>query len=184
LERQNASDDAIAETTQVLRERLLLGTERDAGLMSYAGRGSLSSWLRAVSVRTYLNSLRDRRELPEDKLETLIDPSDDPEAAYLRSKNAQAFKEAFYAAVRTLNDRDKTLLCYFYVDGLSLDEIAPLLGTSRASVHRWLSVARSQVVDVTQERLRRALGPDAASLPSLRRGIVSDFEITLQRLFA
>ncbi len=183
LERQSAAAEPIAEITQVLRERLLLGTERDAGLVSYAGRGPLSAWLRAVAVRTYLNSLRDKRELPEENLDQLIDPTRDPEAAYVRSTNAGAFKQAFYDAVATLSDRDKNILRYFYVDSLSLDEIAKLVGSSRATAHRWLATARTRVVETTQEKLRQLLGSDAGSLPSLRRLVLSDLDITMQRLF-
>jgi len=186
LFKQRASGDTVEEVSQVVRERLLVGSaQKPPALQSYAGRGSLKAWIRAIAVRTHLNAIRGEKEIPEedDQVFDRLTDHKDPEIAHMRALYKDTFKSAFYRAIDTLDAKDKNLLKFFYIDGLNLEDVAQLKGISRATAHRWLARARAKVADATQRALQEALGGSDASLGSVRRLVLSDLDITLRKLF-
>jgi RNA polymerase sigma-70 factor, ECF subfamily len=185
LARMGASADARREVAQQLRERLLVGDGGGTGrLATYLGRGPLRVWLRAAAVRTYLNSVRGAgRETGDAELvERLADPGADPELAHLRDTYRGEFQRAFTAALAGLGERQRTLLRMAYLDGLRLEELAALYQTSRATAHRWLVRARTELAAAVEGGLRTTLGLSETEFHSVRRLVQSQLEVSLRRV--
>ena len=170
---------------QGLRVTLLTGDRAGGpGIADYAGRGDLGAWLRSVTVRTALKSLRQaRRDRPVDAdLDALAAPGASPELALLRASCAADFRAALAEALAALSARDRTLLRQHFVDNLTIDELAPVYGVHRATAARWLARLRAEVLGQTRDALARRLGPAAPELTSVLRLIDSQLDLSLSRL--
>ena len=186
LARMNLPADLIDETKQVLRRLLLVGDDTvRPRIADYAGRGELRGWVRVAAAREALRLLRgSEREVPLDR--DLLDrgnlPAEDPELRYLKEHYRAEFRAAFRDAIATLSDREKNLLGHQYLDNLTLDEIASLYRVHRATVARWLSRARSQLLRRTHAALRAQLRVSPSELDSILRLIESHLDISLPPL--
>lgn len=173
---------ALAEDAELkLRERLLLvGGDEQSRLASYAGRGALGPWLRAAAVRTAIDLMRSRREVPADP-GTLGDAAAvDPLLAQLKERYRTEFRGAFSDAVAQLTDRERTLLRYRFVDDLSIDEIGLLYGVHRATVARWIAAVRESLFEATRARLMEQLSITDSDVDSVLRLIDSQLEISIE----
>ena len=173
---------ALAEDAELkLRERLLLVADDESPrLASYAGRGALASWLRAAAVRTAVDLMRSRRELPHDPA-TLGDAAlNDPLLAQLKDRYRAEFRAAFADAAAQLTDRERTLLRYRFVDDLSIDEIGVLYSVHRATVARWLASIRESLFELTRSALMARLSIADSDVDSLLRLIDSQLEISIE----
>jgi RNA polymerase sigma-70 factor (ECF subfamily) len=189
LRRMNASDAAIDEIAQVVRERLLVGRGGEPPrIAEYTGRGDLGRWVKATAVRTYLNDLRKhRREIlvgDEEVMAGVGAGELDPALAYAKELYRPVFAQAFVAAMGDLHQRQRTLLRYRFVDGLTVDQIATAYSVHRATAHRWLSEARDELCAATEREVRARLTIDAGEVASLRRLIISQLDVSVARLLA
>ncbi|HEY5926990.1 MAG TPA: sigma-70 family RNA polymerase sigma factor [Kofleriaceae bacterium] len=174
---------ALAEDAEhKLREKLLLvGDDELPRLASYAGRGALGGWLRAAAVRMAVDLMRSRRELPADPA-SFGDAAagNDPLLASLKERYRTEFRAAFGEAAAQLTDRDRTLLKYRFVDGLSIDEIGPLYGVHRATIARWLASTRENLFELTRATLMARLSIADSDVDSILRLIDSQLEISIE----
>ncbi|MFI7429527.1 sigma-70 family RNA polymerase sigma factor [Micromonospora sp. NPDC049836] len=154
------------------------------GLPTFAGHGSLRSWLYTVATRVCLDAIagRARRALPVD-----LGPASDsavpgsrpvhdvawlgpypdgglapgPVAPGARYEQREAVELAFVAAVQHLPGNQRAALLLFDVLGYSTAEIGAMLGTSTTSVNSALARARrvlaERVPAATQQRTLRML---------------------------
>jgi len=187
LRAMRAPDDAIRETTQSLRERMLVGdATRGPRIAEYAGTGDLRRWLKTSAVHDYLNARKRRGrevDLEEERvLDALADPDQDPALAQLKHQYRNALREAFAAALDQLDARSKTLLRYQYVDGAPVEQICAIFGVHRSTMQRWLAEARGELADRTLAALRGRLGANTADAHSIRRLVQSQVEVSLPRL--
>jgi RNA polymerase sigma-70 factor (ECF subfamily) len=122
------------------RARALLGNEEDArevlhevfvtlldGTSGFAGRSSIVTWLYSATTHGALNRLRNartRRKLVEERKAGLVETAahDLEREAILRQLIARLPEELAVVAV------------YHYLDGMTHDEIATVLGCSRRHV--------------------------------------------------
>ena len=176
-------EPGLAEDAELrLREKLLLvGPDREPRLASYAGRGSLAAWLRAAAVRTAVDLMRGRRELPADPA-ALGDASAavDPLLAALKQRYRDEFRTAFAAAAAQLTDRERTVLRYRFLDGLSIDEIGTLYRVHRATIARWIAAIREGLFEATRERLMTQLAIGESDVDSVLRLIDSQLDISIE----
>jgi RNA polymerase sigma-70 factor (ECF subfamily) len=164
-----------------LRADLLVG-ERPR-LAQYRGRGRLGAWLRVTATRAGLMKLRGaRREQPDEELVARASAGDEPQLAHLKAVYREAFSDAFGAAVRALEAKDRNLLRFHYLDGLGTDEIGLIYGCHRTTVNRWLVATRKKLLVDTRKRLAGALGVGRGELDSIMRLIRSRFELDLSDL--
>jgi RNA polymerase sigma-70 factor, ECF subfamily len=173
---------ALAEDAELkLRERLLLvdGGEQSR-LASYAGRGALGPWLRAAAVRTAIDLMRSRRELPSDPATLGEAAAIDPLLASLKQRYRSEFRDAFSAAAKQLTDRERTLLRYRFVDDLSIDEIGVLYSVHRATVARWIAAVRESLFEATRAELMAQLSLTDSDVDSVLRLIDSQLEISIE----
>jgi RNA polymerase sigma-70 factor (ECF subfamily) len=181
------SDDA--EILQRVRVALLIGVDGDRpGLTRYSGRGDLRAYVRAAAVRIALK--RAQRETqpgasdPGEVLALLPDAHDSPELALLKHRYRDLLGTAFASAVTALARRDRTLLRQHYVDGLSLDVLAPLHRVHRSTCARWLEAARAKILRGIRRHLFDAPGLDAGELERAVALVSSQLELSLSRHLA
>ena len=182
-----AGSDESDEVAQQIRERLLVGgAGRGPRIADYAGRGDLRRWLRATATRNFLNLKRkSKREVAvgdESVLDAMASSAVDPELALLKRKYGAEFKASFYEALARLTSRQKTLLRYQHVDGLSVDKIAAIYNVHRATLHRWLAGARDAVAQRTERGLRERLSITDTEFQSIRRLVQSQLHLSISRV--
>lgn len=182
--RRQADAHVVEETLQRTRERLLLPLGGNAPKLSlYAGRGSLSAFLRIVAINVLRNLISSDRHLQgqresDDKLPA-VNASTDVERRVGGMDQQVKFREAFREAVRALPLRDRTMLRLNVLDGLSIDDLAPLYKVSRATAARWLASARARLVALTKDELQATLRLDGLEAERLLESIKSGFELSL-----
>ena len=129
--------------------------ERRSLLGYYGGRSSLGTWLHAVLARRFVDLTRSAaRTQPLESRPTEPatdgDPSDPNRSRYVRALSA-ALKEA----LRALEPRDRLRLGYYYLENLTLREIARLLNEHPSSVSRRLQQTRGELKRQVERWLRR-----------------------------
>lgn len=129
------------EAREVVQE-IFLSLIRDPG--RFHGRSSITTWLYRVTTNTCLNRIRDRRNRARLLAENLH-----PEALEIRPERTQAWVE-IRQVIGRMPENLATALVFHVVDGMTHDEIAPLLGCSRRNVghliRRALMWAKSEEV--------------------------------------
>lgn len=172
----------IEETRQRLRAMLVVDHGgRGPLLAQYGGRGALRRWIRVVAAREAGKTWRaDTAAMPvdDDALFDALAPPTDPVLSAVKRNAAVAFKAAFVASLAEIERRDRTLLRLHILDGLSIDEIAPMYSVHRATVARWIAAAKDIVLDKTRRALMRDLSIDAAEVDSLIRLVHSRIELS------
>jgi RNA polymerase sigma-70 factor (ECF subfamily) len=179
----------LDEAVQRVRERLLVARgDEPPRIADYAGRGPLRRWVRAVAVHTWLNQIRGHRReaLVGDQrvLEALSGPEPGSDLAYLKRRYRAELAAALQESLAELGDRERLLLRYRYVDGLSAERVATLFHTHRSSVYRWLEEVRAALAARIMAALAARLGGGESDAESIRRLVLSQLELTLSRVLA
>ncbi|HEU0035968.1 MAG TPA: sigma-70 family RNA polymerase sigma factor [Kofleriaceae bacterium] len=180
-----ADREMVTECLQRVRERVLVGPDRPR-LLDYRGQGRLRAWIRVVAVREALMMHRDRKReigLGDALLASVPDPSDDPELVYLRGEVRDDLPAALETAIKSLAPRERTVLRYSLLDGLSLDEIGAIYQVNKSTVSRWLAAVREKLWRETRAALVERLG-DSQDVTSLVRGLQHGLALSLERLLA
>ena len=170
------------ETRQRLYAMLLVDhAGRGPLLARYDGHGALRRWVRVVAAREAGRTWRaDGVEVPvdDDAVFDLLAPQADPALAAIKAEGAAAFKATFIAALGELDTRDRAVLRMHLLDGLTIDEIAPLYAVHRATVARWIASAKQDVLAKTRRRLMHELRLEGNEVDSLIRLVQSRIELT------
>ena len=173
------ADAALVEDVlQQTRVKLVLGTP--PGFTQYAGRGPLRGFVRTVAVHLLANLEAAKKPMDSDERLAMLPGAAEVEAGLLRADQQQHFKEAFAAAVAGLTVRQRSLLRLNLVEGLSIDEIAPMFGAHRSSAARWLSEAKDSLAKLTRQELASRLRLEGEALESLLRSVQNRFDLSLQ----
>jgi len=172
------------EVIQALRVELLVG-EPVAPIGDFGGRGPLAAWLRVTATRKAIKLVRrtTREEtLDERLLEQWPDATPGPARRHLVGTYTAELKRAIAAALAGLEVRQRNLLRQHVLDGLTIDELALLYRTHRATCARWLADARADLARHTRRHLTTALGLARDEVESVLRMLDSDIELSLSRL--
>ena len=154
-----------------------------AAIGDYAGRGALRSWLR-VCVSRELVRLAKAQQREEPLEEHLIaDPGygDDPALEELKAKYRAELADAFRTALSELPARERTLLRYQLIDGLTIDEIGAIFRVHRATAARWLAKIRDDLVTRTRSLMAESLGVDTDEAASIVRLVQSQLDVSVIR---
>lgn len=179
--RIDRSHDFLSEVQQILRERLLVGP--DAKIQEYRGGGALAAWLRTAAVRTALN-LR-RRTQHEQKRDSAVEPFEqllDPDVAILRERYMPEIDAALRRAIAALEPKERLLLHFYYVDGLTLAKIAGLERVGTTTIFRRLNAATQSVLAGIKHDLSDKLQLSSPSLDSLLRHVRDDIDLSLSQV--
>ena len=174
-----------AELTQRLRHKLFVAAEGVAGrIATYSARGPLRAWLRALVVHEAMSEHRRRGRHEHETDSALGDMAadDDPELAQIKARYAAPFREAFGEALASLSARDRNVLRLVYGEGVTVEQVALMIGVHRVSVSRWLQQTRRDLLEGTRSRLRSRLRLDESELASLTRLCLSQIDVSLDRL--
>jgi RNA polymerase sigma-70 factor, ECF subfamily len=182
LGRMTLSPTAVDEVKQLRVQLLMPEGKEPSSLATYSGKGDLHGWVRSVAVRLALKvSEKDRRHISSDEnLAGIPSPGHDAELALLKEKYAADFNAAFAASVQALESRDRNILRQHYIDGLTVDELAPLYRVHRATAARWIAKIRATLLEQTRERLLERLKVQPQELESIMRLVRSQLEVSLQ----
>lgn len=187
LARLRLGASAVDDILQRLRTKLLVGDGRGPLVASYAARGSLVAWARAVAVHEALSDKRKDARRPLEgpsAIEHLAFSADDPEVARMRQMYAEPFRVAFAEALASLAPRDRNVLKLVYVDGLTAEQVGLAYGAHRVSVARWLGQIRESLFERTRALLLPRLHMSAGELHSLTRMCLSQIDVSMERLLA
>jgi RNA polymerase sigma-70 factor (ECF subfamily) len=182
--RMRQADLSADELRQRLRVKLYVGNpERAPAFASYAGRGDLGAWFRAIVARLILDHVSARRELPtEDTLfDALTSEVEGVETAHLRQVYRAELRAAFVEATERLSTVEKNLLRYAFVDGLGVDALAAIYKVHRATAARRLEAARESLGIHVKEVLTERLRVSETELGSIVRLVLSSVDLTLAR---
>jgi RNA polymerase sigma-70 factor (ECF subfamily) len=172
----------VDEICQILRTRLLVG---DGGgppkLADYSGRARLSRWLRVAATNEALMLLRRRREEPRPSRELrakAIASRVDPEGALFRERHREQFQAALDEALATLTPRDRNLLRAYFVDEMTIDQLAARFRVHRSSAARWVQKAQARVLDETRRLVGERLQLSSAEFASLANLVKSQLHLS------
>lgn len=170
LRRFGDSAAFVDEIAQRVRIKLLVARVGGvAPIATYAFGGSLAGLVRVAAVREALSVRRgDKPAAPVEALDELAGEQD-PELRALKTRYAAEFERAFVAAVSELSSRDRHLLRLSLSVRASIDDIARIYQTHRATAARWLNAARDALAANTRRHLQVTLGLGDAELTSLLR---------------
>jgi RNA polymerase sigma-70 factor, ECF subfamily len=174
-----------AELLQRLRHKLFVGAEGVSGrIATYSARGPLRAWLRALVVHEAMSEHRRRGRHEHETDSALGDMAadDDPELAQIKARYAAPFREAFGEALASLSARDRNVLRLVYGEGVTVEQVALMIGVHRVSVSRWLQQTRRELLEGTRDRLRDRLRLNESELASLTRLCLSQIDVSLDRL--
>lgn len=184
LARTRLALDARDDARQVVLAKLL--APGSAKLSAYGGRGSLSHWVRAVTVRQAISLSRRRGAMERVVAEPSTQDPDvapDPELAFLKAHYRERFKAAFSETVDALPAPDRTLLRLRFVDGLTLDQVARVRDVHRATAARHLARLRKLLLEGVRERLQADAGlANDREVASALRLVASNLELSLPRI--
>ncbi len=178
--------DFVQETVQQLRGRLLVAASGAAPrIAEYAGRGALGGWVRIAAVRSALNALRGggpNRGRDLESVGRLEDVAPSSELRELVARYRDTCNTALRDAIAGLTAEQRNLLRLHHVDGLTVDELAPLYGVHRATVARRIARVREDVLEATKQLLEARVGASRREIDSLLGVLVDEFELTIDRL--
>ncbi len=178
----------VDEATQRLRAHLLVRQDQEpARISSYAGRGSLRSWVGVSAARVALmmrRAQRRQREVPEDDWASAIGAASTgtPELDLLKQQHAAAFSAALLDAARGLEPRLRSVLRMHFVDGLTIDEIGQAYAVHRATAARWILRAREVLLQSTRAILLVRLAVTEDELAQLTALVQSQLDVSLSQL--
>jgi RNA polymerase sigma-70 factor (ECF subfamily) len=171
------------EVRQRVSAKLLAGEGGESPkIREYTGRGALGGWVRITATRTALNLLRATGDRADSPLEEGLAGSADPELELIKSQAGAEVAGALRRAIPELSADARTLLKLHYVDGLSIDQIAPMFQAHRATVARWIAKAREHLLSATRQALAARLRCTAREVDSLVGLARSQLEISLRQL--
>jgi len=182
VERGGAPPHVGAEVTQILRERLLVGSaERPPRIVDYTGRGSLAGWLRIAAVREASKVHRHERAQAALRPDEPPPPAT-PEESAIRARYGEAFNKAFRDAFQVLPSEDRLILRLHFAEGLNLDGLAVAMGFSRATAGRRIVTARTRLRDETLRLIGERLEASPDEVDSVLAALRSRLEITFGAL--
>jgi RNA polymerase sigma-70 factor (ECF subfamily) len=182
--RRYRSDATADEVRQRVAESLLVAPEgAERGIARYAGRGSLSAWLRVIGLREAARVGARNELINDDELvfERAVGGSDD-QLVRLKEAYRAVFRRSFDAAVRALSFHDRLLLKQHLCDDLSLDDLARLHRMHRATAARQLAKIRDQLLETTRTGFSAELSIDRDEFAELMALIASRLDASLGRL--
>ncbi len=186
--RARAGTELAAELKQILRRTLFVAeASRPAAASGFSGRGDLRGWIRVTAMRELVRLIgRDKREVKvdDDALFDFLSPAHDPELGYIRDLYRTECSDAFRTALDALRTKERSLLRYQVLDGLTVAEIGAIHGVHGATAARWLASIRDVLLERTRAEVQRRLGVATNEVDSILRLVHSRLDVSLERVLA
>ncbi|MBX2972722.1 MAG: sigma-70 family RNA polymerase sigma factor [Flavobacteriales bacterium] len=125
-------------------------------LAGFGGSAKFSTWLYSIAYRTAISHGRKRRQdtLSVDEL------AHHPSTEYRDEIRHADLKHHLDRALATLSTEDASILSFFYLEEMSVEEIVTVTGLGASNVKVKLHRGRKKLLDV----LNTELGPEAREL--------------------
>jgi RNA polymerase sigma-70 factor (ECF subfamily) len=172
----------VEDAIQLLRERLLVGDP--PRIATYAGAGSLESWLKVAAVRVAINlrAKQDHPVEPDDRADAALAGVQDPELDFIKAQYRGDFASALRDSFADLDADERGMLRFYLIDKLNIAEIAGLFGVSRATIGRRIVDAREKILAGTRDRLKSRLQIASEDLDSLLALVQSQVDLSLSQV--
>ena len=125
-------------------------------LRSFSGGSKFSTWLYSIAYRTAISHGRKRRTDGH----SVDELSAHPATAAASDIDRRDLKAQLDKALATLDPEDASIISFYYLEEMSVEEIVTVTGLSASNVKVKLFRSRKKLSDA----LQKALGPEAASL--------------------
>jgi len=178
------SEVLVEELVQALRETILVrrGETLPPRIAEYRGTGSLAGWVRvsatraAVRMKKRVGRLTNDADVGDRAAASTIGP----EKVYMRRRYGPAFDAALREALAALSDAPRKLLRRYYVEGLTIDQLAERDGIHRATAARRVEAARRRILLDVRRRAAERLQIGQEEVDSLMALVASRLEISLR----
>lgn len=174
-----ATSGTADDTVQLTLEKLLIGPPPK--LAQYTGKGPLVGWVKVVAVREALQARRKTKPAFTSDAEAIGNTAASVDMKVLRDLHGPSFAKAVVEAIARLTADQRTILRFHTRDGLTIDQIAPMLGIHRATAARRLEKARGDVLEHTQAVLREKHGLSDSEVRSLCLALGNQVDVSLGR---
>ena len=172
----------VDDAKQILWQRLFVAGDAAPKIATYSGRGPLRRWLCVVANRLAIDFATAREPMADQRqIAALAITGDDPELSYVKAHYRAAYARAFGDAHAQLTACERTVLVQYYVDALTVDDIAMFHGIHRATASRRLATARARLRELIVTELRIRLQLSEARLRSITRMVRSQLAAPLVR---
>lgn len=136
---------------------------------SYQGRSTLRTWLGTVIAHAAINVVKSARpsvSLDETNARGRVrEPATSVAGdAGTEQKTAELLAGLITAALSELSSEEKLLILLYYEQGLTLDQMGPILHRSKAALSRRLAAIRRTLHARIEARARERFGTSAAAL--------------------
>jgi RNA polymerase sigma-70 factor (ECF subfamily) len=183
IARTDSSPAFLDDVMQALSVKLFVRAgEAPPAIAEYGGRSSLRGWLITVAKRTALNLRRNKADQAHEAIAsgvTALGTAAGPEMALLKARYKAEFERSIRAALASLSEKERTLLVLHLVNGMTLPQLAVMQKVSRATVARWLAVAREALFEATRKELVGRLKLSESEYESLVALVRSQLEVSL-----
>lgn len=185
LEPMALPTDLQDEVRQAVRMKLFV-PKQGAKIQKYSGRGSLAGWVRAVAVRTAIDTLRrektDEVGVDQPVLEALAEADVDPDIRAIKQRHRDLVNQAFEMGFVQLSVRQRNLLRQHYIHQLNIEQLGAMYKIHRATAFRWIAKARAEVFRSARDHVSLVLREEESSAEELLRLLQSQVDVTLERL--
>jgi RNA polymerase sigma-70 factor (ECF subfamily) len=187
LQNPKHSNAMLEDICQLARMKLLVPTpEGRPKIAEYTGRGALQSWVRVTTTRIAIKLQSTQKPAPEEDAETLLSalpaPGVDPELDAIKRRHQADLRLAMREAFSTLSSEDRHLLRLYFVDQLSMYELATLFRVTQPTISRWLKSTRETVYKETRRHLQARLGLSQRDFQSFLALLDSQLELSISQL--
>lgn len=181
------SEALLDDVCQLTRVKLLVTTpEGPPKIAEYAGRGALMSWVQVAATRFAIKLQAVAKPSSDEDVDivgrALPAPGIDAELDLMKRRYHAEFRQAVREAFAALSADERYLLRLYFVDRLSMYELADLFRVNQSTVSRWLKSARQSVYEETRHRLQERLGLSSRDFQSFLAVIDSQFELSISQL--
>ncbi len=184
LRTMGLADDVIADVTQEVTTKLFVGSPPK--IATYSGRALLRSWARTIATRAAVDRMRKSQpeSAPDEMLYALPDAGGGPELDHFRARYASEFKEAFEAALASLEVRERNLLRHHFIDTLPFEDIGALYGVHKTTAFRWVETARDKLSKRTRNHFQERVQLPPPDVESVLRMLQSQIDLSLSRVLS
>jgi RNA polymerase sigma-70 factor len=161
--------------------------DRRSLLAYYHGRSSLTTWLRAVMARRYVDRVREGSRLssldaPDTRMPERAAPNEPPDPD--RDRYVRLAQESIDAVIADLDAGERLRLRLYYGERLTLAEIGRAMHEHEATVSRKLTRARQELRKSFERRLREHHRLSADEIESCLEHAATASELHLSRLLS
>lgn len=106
----------------------------------------------------------------------------DPELAHVRRTYGKAMKGAVESALKDLEPDDRNVLRFYFVDGLTVEQIARMRSVHKSTVSRLITRVRAHLLEQVKDEVAANVQARREELSSVLRAVVSQLDVSLERV--